>query len=106
MPPPPRAKTAVAEYRTWLEGTLENGTDDWALGRERYDELVGLRAFDGLDADAILQIGLEQLATNAEARVAAAREIDPIGRRARRSSTGSRRTTRPRSRRPSTPIAR
>ncbi len=72
-----RAKTAVAEYRTWLEGTLENGTDDWALGRERYDELVGLRAFDGLDADAILEIGLEQLVTNAEARVAAAREIDP-----------------------------
>ena len=72
-----RAKTAVAEYRTWLEGTLEQGTDDWALGRERYDELVGLRAFDGLDADAILEIGLEQLARNAEARVAAAREIDP-----------------------------
>jgi uncharacterized protein (DUF885 family) len=72
-----RAKSAVAEYRTWLESTLPNGTDDWALGRERYDELVGLRAFDGLDADAILAIGLEQLDRNAAARVEAAREIDP-----------------------------
>jgi uncharacterized protein (DUF885 family) len=72
-----RARAAVAEYRVWLESTLPNGTDDWALGRERYDELVGLRAFDGLDADAILEIGLEQLARNAAARVEAAREIDP-----------------------------
>ena len=43
------------------EGTLADGTDEWALGRERYDELVALRAFDGLDADAILAIGEEQL---------------------------------------------
>ncbi len=71
------ARSAVADYRTWLEGTLANGTDDWALGRERYDELVGLRAFDGLDADAILAVGQEQLALHAAARVAAAREIDP-----------------------------
>jgi uncharacterized protein (DUF885 family) len=70
------ARDALAGYATWLEGTLTNGTDDWALGRERYDELVALRAFDGLDADAILAIGEEQLRLNREARVAAAREID------------------------------
>ncbi len=72
-----RARLAVAEYGTFLEGTLAAGTDDWALGSERYDELVGLRAFDGLDADQILAIGQEQLARNKAARVAAAREIDP-----------------------------
>ena len=72
-----RARLAVAEYGTFLEGTLAAGTDDWALGSERYDELVGLRAFDGLDADRILAIGQEQLAHNKAARVAAAREIDP-----------------------------
>ena len=71
------ARSALAEYRTWLEASLAGGTDDWALGRKRYDELVGLRAFDGLDADAIFAIGEEQLATNKAARVAAAREIDP-----------------------------
>jgi uncharacterized protein (DUF885 family) len=71
------AKAAVADYAAWLERSLARGTDDWALGRERYDELVGLRGFDGLDADAILAIGEEQLAQNVAARVATAREIDP-----------------------------
>lgn len=71
------ARAAVGEYIEWIRGTLATTTDDWALGRERYDELVGLRAFDGLGVDAILEIGWQQLATNKAARVAAAREIDP-----------------------------
>jgi uncharacterized protein (DUF885 family) len=74
------ARTAVVAfgaYGEWLTGSLPGGTDDWALGRERYDALVGLRAFDGLDSDAILAIGEEQLAQNKAARVDAAREIDP-----------------------------
>jgi uncharacterized protein (DUF885 family) len=71
------ARKSIAEYGTWLQGTLANGTDEWALGRDRYDQLVGLRAFDGLDADAILEIGHEQLAQNKAARIAAAKEIDP-----------------------------
>ncbi|MDQ2964930.1 MAG: DUF885 domain-containing protein [Chloroflexota bacterium] len=71
------AKAAVADYATWLEGSLAQGTDDWALGREHYDELVGLRGFDGLDSDAILAIGEEQLAQNVVARIETAREIDP-----------------------------
>jgi uncharacterized protein (DUF885 family) len=71
------ARAAIADYTAWLEASLDGGTDDWALGRERYDELVALRAFDGLDSDAILAIGEEQLAKNREGRLAAAREIDP-----------------------------
>jgi uncharacterized protein (DUF885 family) len=71
------ARTAIDGYAGWLEASLDGGTDDWALGRERYDRLVELRAFDGLDADAILAIGEEQLALHKAARVAAAREIDP-----------------------------
>jgi uncharacterized protein (DUF885 family) len=71
------ARAAVADYGSWLETSLATGVDDWAMGREHYDELVGLRAFDGLDADAILEIGWSQLAENKAARVAAAREIDP-----------------------------
>lgn len=71
------AKRAVAEYADWLRSTLAAGTDEWALGRERYDELIALRAFDGLDADAILEIGYAQLAEQKAARAAAAREIDP-----------------------------
>ncbi len=45
------AKLAIELYTAWLEGTLPDGTDEWAIGRERHDALVGLRAFDGLDAD-------------------------------------------------------
>jgi uncharacterized protein (DUF885 family) len=71
------AKAALGGYLDWLKASLDGGTDEWALGRERYDELVKLRAFDGLDADAILAIGQEQLATNHAGRAAAAREIDP-----------------------------
>ncbi|HEY7736254.1 MAG TPA: DUF885 domain-containing protein [Candidatus Limnocylindrales bacterium] len=72
-----RATEAIADYATWLRGTLDNGSDDWALGRDALSELVNRRAFDGLDVDAILAIGEEQLAEHKAARVAAAREIDP-----------------------------
>ena len=71
------AKIAVELYATWLEGTLPGGTDDWAIGRERHDALVKLRAFDGYDADAILALGWERLHEERAARAAAAREIDP-----------------------------
>jgi uncharacterized protein (DUF885 family) len=70
------ARGAIAEYAEWLKGSLAGGTDDWALGGERYDELVGLRAFDGLDADAILEIGEDQLEGQKAARIRAAAEVD------------------------------
>ncbi len=71
------ASVAVELYATWLEGTLANGTDDWAIGRERHDALVELRGFDGLGADEILELGHQKLAEEHAARSAAAREIDP-----------------------------
>jgi uncharacterized protein (DUF885 family) len=39
--------------------------------------MVGLRGFDGFDADAILELGWDRLHAEREARAAAAREIDP-----------------------------
>jgi uncharacterized protein (DUF885 family) len=71
------ARIAIELYGTWLEGTLPAGADDWAIGRERHDAMVALRAFDGLEADAILELGWERLRVERDARVAAAREIDP-----------------------------
>ena len=68
---------AVELYTTWLEGTLADGTDEWPIGRERHDALVELRAFDGLDADGILELGHRTLAEERAARSAAAREVDP-----------------------------
>ncbi len=70
------AKVAVDLYGTWLEGTLADGTDAWAVGRERHDALVALRAFDGLDSDQILELGYQKLAEEHEARLAAARDVD------------------------------
>ncbi len=71
------AKVAMDLYGTWLEGTLAGGTDAWPVGRERHDAIVAHRAFDGLDADAILELGWEKLAEEKAARQAAAREVDP-----------------------------
>jgi uncharacterized protein (DUF885 family) len=71
------AKVAVELYSTWIESTLRGGTDDWAIGRELHDALVGLRAFDDLDGDAILALGWERLEEEHAGRAAAAREIDP-----------------------------
>jgi len=72
-----RAKVAIEDQAEWLEEILPGATPDWPIGRERYDELLRLRAFDGLDADAILAVGWQQLEANHAARAAAAREIDP-----------------------------
>ncbi|HEV7603680.1 MAG TPA: DUF885 domain-containing protein [Candidatus Limnocylindrales bacterium] len=71
------AKVAVELYAGWLETTLADGTDEFAIGRERHDGMVALRGFDGLDADAILALGWERLETERSARAAAARELDP-----------------------------
>jgi len=71
------AKVAVDLYSTWIESTLADGVDDWPIGRERHDAMVGLRAFDGLSSDDILELGWQRLAEEHEGRAAAARAIDP-----------------------------
>jgi len=71
------AGAALEDYTAWLAATLQTSVDDWPLGRERYDELLRLRGFEELDADAILEIGWDQLRTNLDARREAARELDP-----------------------------
>ncbi len=67
---------ALESYSAWLREKLAGATDEFALGSERYDELVGLRAFDDLDTDQILSIGEEQLERNREGRRTVAAEID------------------------------
>ncbi len=71
-----RAKAAIVEYSAWLRERLGTSVDDFALGGERYDELIGLRAFDGLTTDEILDIGEQLLVDLHAARKVAAREID------------------------------
>ena len=95
------AQDALTTYEAWLSSTIDPEGDAFALGSEPYDELVALRAFDGLTTDDILEIGEEQLAEQQAAGVAAAAEIDPT-RPNPRCWPGSRQTTRRRSRRRST----
>jgi uncharacterized protein (DUF885 family) len=71
------ARTALSEYAAWIETQREHGVDRVALGADELDELIGLRAFDGLGTDDILAIGYEQLEAMHEARREAGREIDP-----------------------------
>ena len=71
------AKTALEGYGAWIREQLPRAGTEFALGREQLDELIGLRAFDGLTADEILDIGWQQLDLNHAARRDAAAEIDP-----------------------------
>ncbi|MGD0020238.1 MAG: DUF885 domain-containing protein [Candidatus Limnocylindrales bacterium] len=72
-----KASAAVVAYVDGVKAKMGATVESWALGSEAYDRLVGLRAFDGLDASQILQIGEQQLALNKAARVDDARRIDP-----------------------------
>jgi uncharacterized protein (DUF885 family) len=71
------ATEATEGYRDWITGTLADATDEWALGRDRYDGLIEHRAFDGLTADEIFEIGQEQLREQRRMRREAAYELDP-----------------------------
>jgi uncharacterized protein (DUF885 family) len=71
------ASAAVVVYIDGVKSKMSLAVESWALGSEAYDKLVGLRAFDGLDASQILEIGHQQLALNKAARVGDARRIDP-----------------------------
>ncbi|HET7181485.1 MAG TPA: DUF885 domain-containing protein [Candidatus Limnocylindrales bacterium] len=72
-----KAKVAIGDQLEWIDEIMPGAVPNWAIGREQYDELLALRAFDGLDTDAILEIGWQQLEHNHELRRKAAREIDP-----------------------------
>ncbi len=71
------AGAAMAAYADGLKEKMSSSVEEWALGSEVYDRLVSLRAFEGLDASQILEIGEQQLALNKAARVEDARRIDP-----------------------------
>jgi uncharacterized protein (DUF885 family) len=71
------ASAAVVAYVDVIKAKMGSTVEDWALGSAAYDRLVSLRAFEGLDASQILEIGQDQLALNKAARAVDARRIDP-----------------------------
>jgi len=70
-------RDAVFDYTAWIESSLARADGDFALGREPFDALIALRAFDGLDTDDILAIGWQQLDELHRARAEAGRAMDP-----------------------------
>jgi uncharacterized protein (DUF885 family) len=71
-----KAAAAVTAHVKWLEAGMDKAVEPWAIGSDMLDQLISLRAFDGLDADQILEIGQQQLTQNKAARVEDARQID------------------------------
>ena len=68
---------ALEEHAQWLRtDVLPRASADWAAGRDRFEEMVRLRELES-DADGILAVGEELLATEKAARDALASEIDP-----------------------------
>jgi uncharacterized protein (DUF885 family) len=70
-------KAALEEHATWIrDDVMPRASADWKAGPERFDELVRLRELEA-DADEILAVGEELLASEQAARTALAPEIDP-----------------------------
>jgi uncharacterized protein (DUF885 family) len=72
-----RTQEALDDYAGWIEGLLPRTVEDFALGRADLETLLRLRDLAGLDGDAILSIGEQQLVEQHAERRAAGREIDP-----------------------------
>ena len=73
------ANTALEAHAAWLrDDVLPRADGEWALGPERFEELVRLRELDA-DGDEILAVGEELLASEKAAREALVGEIEPGG---------------------------
>jgi uncharacterized protein (DUF885 family) len=71
------AREGLADYSTWIATLLPTAVERFALGAGDLETLLRLRDLDGLDGDAILAIGEEQLREQHAERQAAGRQIDP-----------------------------
>jgi uncharacterized protein (DUF885 family) len=69
-------KAALVEQVDWLNGLLDTAVDDFAMGRERFDELVRIRNL-GFSPDEMLVMGERYLRELSEQRAEVARRIAP-----------------------------
>ena len=70
-------KRALEEHASWLRtDLLPQAAADWKAGPDRFEEMVALRELEA-NADEILAVGEELLASEKAARVELATEIDP-----------------------------
>jgi len=64
------------EHLAWLQSLKARTTDDWALGREKFEKLVNLRRL-GMSSEEILQLGYKYLSDLKAERTKIAAEISP-----------------------------
>ncbi len=65
----------LKEHMVWLNQLLSNTTEEWAMGREKFDRLIQYRGL-GLTTDEILQYGIEALKDLKDERRKTAAQID------------------------------
>ncbi len=66
----------LKEHMKWLQELQSKTTDNWALGKDRFEKLLQLRGFE-MTSEEILQYGVEALKTLKAERAQIAAQIDP-----------------------------
>ncbi|HJX24147.1 MAG TPA: DUF885 domain-containing protein, partial [Candidatus Bathyarchaeia archaeon] len=66
------------EHLAWLQNLKVRTTDEWALGREKFEKLIRLRRL-GMSSEEILQLGHKYLSELKAERAKIAAEISPGG---------------------------
>ena len=64
------------EHMQWLERLKAKTTENWALGKEKFEKLIQLRGL-GMTSEEILQLGAKYLKELKEERTRIAAQIDP-----------------------------
>ena len=65
----------LKEHMAWLKQLLSNTTEEWAMGREKFERLIQYRGL-GLTTDEILQYGIQALKDLKDERRKTATQID------------------------------
>ena len=65
----------LKEHMAWLNQLLSNTTEEWAMGREKFERLIQYRGL-GLTTDEILQYGIQALKDLKDERRKTATQID------------------------------
>jgi uncharacterized protein (DUF885 family) len=69
-------KDPFQEHLAWLQSLKARTTDDWALGREKFEKLIKLRRL-GMSSEEILQLGYKYLSDLKAERTRIVAELSP-----------------------------
>jgi uncharacterized protein (DUF885 family) len=69
-------ETPIKEHIVWLQQLQANTIENWALGKKKFEKLIGLRDL-GMTSEEILQFGIKSLKDLKKERTEIAAQIDP-----------------------------